>query len=599
MKHIISLLLFVVAFVWQSFGQVSWSKAEVESLGENLYRVSVRAELEEGWRIYDMDEYVDGPNATRFSFDSTSGVEFVGGVRSVESAVKQWDDIFAMEIGYYMGDGVTFYQDFAVDEGAGSSVDLSFSVEYMLCNKTSCTPPTEQEFVAKINRGSSSLWWIILEAVLWGFAALLTPCVFPMVPMTISMFMKGSGVGKNGGRLGALLYGFFIVVLYTLPVAAIIFATYFFGGGSLTADIFNWVATHWFPNLLFFVLFVLFAISFFGAFEITLPAKWVNRSDGKSDMSSVGGIFFLALTLVLVSFSCTGPIVGSVLIKSASGEIWQPIVTMLAFSVAFALPFGAVAMFPSFVGKMPKSGRWLGSVKVVLGFLELALAFKFLSVADQVYQWGILPRPLYLVVWVAIFFALGLYLFRRVSRVLSLVVFAFVLYLGSGLFGAPLRPLAGYLPPPVSETKTISAASSSNSIDDAQAYANSVGKPLMLYFTGYGCVNCREMEQRVWSDSRVRTLLDNDYVVLPLYMDSKEVLPEGDWVVSGSGRVLKMLGRVNSYIAVERFGVNAQPYYILLGRDGVELTQPMGYNLNVEEYLKFLEKGVAEYGLNR
>ncbi len=586
MKHILSFLLSLVVFIGQSLGQVSWSKAEVEPLGEDLYRISVCATLEDGWRMYDMDSYVDGPVSTKFSFADSSGVELLGGVLSVEQPVKRWDDIFAMEIGYYEGGGVTFYQDVLVD----GSADFDFAVEYMLCNKMSCTPPTEQEFSVKVGGGSGDLWWVILEAILWGFAALLTPCVFPMVPMTISVFMKGG----QGGRFGALLYGFFIVMLYTLPIAAIISITYIFGGDSVTVDIFNWVATHWLPNLIFFVIFVLFALSFFGLFEINLPSKWVNRSDAEADENSFGGIFFLALTLVLVSFSCTGPIVGSVLIKSASGEIWQPVVTMLAFSVAFALPFGLVALFPSVVSKMPKSGGWLGSVKVVLGFVELALAFKFLSVADQVYQWGLLSRELFLVIWIVIFAGLALYLFMGVSRVASIAVVAFVAYLSSGLFGAPLPPLAGYLPP--AQKVQTNTGITSNSIDDAQAFADSLGKPLMLYFTGHGCVNCREMEQRVWSDERVKAILQDDYVVLPLYMDSKEEVAESSWVTTKGGRVLKTLGRINSYLAVERFGVNAQPYYILLGRGGVELAKPMGYNLNVEEYLKFLEKGVAQYG---
>lgn len=260
--------------------------------------------------------------------------------------------------------------------------------------------------------GGGTLWALIIEAILWGFAALLTPCVFPMVPMTVSFFMKGEG-GPARGRFRAAMYGFFIVALYTLPIAAIIVITRILGGDTVTADIFNWLATHWLPNILFFLVFMVFAASFFGAFEITMPSWMVNKTDAKADSKGLAGIFFMALTLVLVSFSCTGPIVGSVLIKSTSGEFWSPIVTMLAFSVAFALPFTIFAFFPSMLKKLPKSGGWLNSVKVVLGFIEVALGMKFLSVADQTYHWGLLDREIYLAVWIVTFSLLGLYLLGK------------------------------------------------------------------------------------------------------------------------------------------------------------------------------------------
>jgi thiol:disulfide interchange protein DsbD len=313
---------------------------------------------------------------------------------------------------------------------------------------------------------------MVLEAIIWGLAALVTPCVFPMIPMTVSFFMKGSGSAAKG-RINASLYGLFIVVLYTLPIAAIIIITRLIGGGAVTADIFQWLATHWIPNILFFVVFMVFAASFFGAFEIVLPEKLVNDSDAKSDKGGLAGIFFMALTLVLVSFSCTGPIVGSVLIQSTSGEFWTPIITMFAFSVVFALPFTLFALFPTWLKQLPKSGGWLNSVKVVLGFVELALGLKFLSVADQTYHWGLLDREVYLALWIAIFSLMGMYLLGKlkfkhdsdmpylsVTRlVLAIITFSFVVYMIPGMWGAPLKALSGYLPPVQTQDFVVGAGS--------------------------------------------------------------------------------------------------------------------------------------------
>ena len=487
-----------------------------------------------------------------------------------------------------------------------------------------------------------SLWALILEAILWGLAMLLTPCVFPMVPMTVSFFLKGEST-PAAGRFKALMYGLFIVLLYTVPISIIIVLTRAIGGDAVTADIFNWLATHWLPNIIFFIVFMVFAASFFGAFEITLPSKWVNGSDAKASKGSLGGIFFLALTLVLVSFSCTGPIVGTVLIKSTSGEFWAPMITMLAFSMAFALPFTLLAMFPGLLKKLPKSGGWLNTVKVSLGFIEVALGLKFLSVADQTYHWGILNREVYLAIWIVVFTLLGLYLLGvirfkydeklkkipPVRLVLSLAVFAFVIYLIPGMWGAPLKALSGYLPP--METQTIrlgryapktadgtlelqgtgkgdgkNAEQPRNkynlkmplglpgyfTLEEGLEAAKAENKPVFVDVTGHGCVNCREMEQRVWSDPRVLEILRNRYVIVALYNDDKTPLDKEDWVTTPSGRVLKDLGRVNSYIARERFGVNAQPNYILLSPDGTQLAPPRGYNLDIEDFLAFLAKGL-------
>ncbi|MBR5075444.1 MAG: thioredoxin family protein [Bacteroidales bacterium] len=479
---------------------------------------------------------------------------------------------------------------------------------------------------AEQQTGSGGLWALILEAILWGFAMLLTPCVFPMVPMTVSFFMKGSENARQG-RLKAFLYGLFIVLLYTVPISLIIGITWIVGGNGVTADIFNWLSTHWLPNLIFFLVFMVFAASFFGAFEITLPSKWTNSADRNSDRKGLGGIFFLALTLVLVSFSCTGPIVGTVLIKSTQGEFWTPMVTMLAFSVAFALPFTVLALFPSLLKKLPKSGGWLNSVKVVLGFIEIALGLKFLSTADQTYHWHLLDREVYLAIWIAVFFLLGLYLlgkirfkydepleYLRVPRLtLAIAVFAFVMYLIPGMWGAPLKAISGYLPPMETQDFVIGRSSGPeipvqvrnesgdgtiriahnlpayDNLEDGLAAARESGKPVFLDFTGYGCVNCREMEQRVWSDPEVLRRLREDFVIVALHVDDKARLPESKWVTNDRGKVLKDVGRVNSYIALNQFGVNAQPNYFLLNGDGSRIAGPRPYNLDIQGFIDFLD----------
>ena len=484
------------------------------------------------------------------------------------------------------------------------------------------TAVTEEE-----QRAGGSLWALILEAVLWGFAMLLTPCVFPMVPMTISFFMKGSST-PAAGRFKAFMYGLFIVLLYTVPISLIIGATYIFGGETVTADIFNWLSTHWLPNIIFFIVFMVFAASFFGAFEITLPSALVNKSDKNSDKGGLAGIFFMALTLVLVSFSCTGPIVGSVLIKSTQGEFWTPMVTMLAFSVAFALPFTIFAMFPSLLKKL-KSGSWLNSVKVVLGFIEVALGLKFLSVADQTYHWGILDREIYLAIWIVVFILLGLYLLGKIkfeadSEVkhigifrlfLVIVDFTFVVYMIPGMFGAPLKALSGYLPPIETQDFIMSGNASQpvisideankgeklplgltgyHSMEEGYAAAKASGKPVFLDISGLACVNCREMEQRVWSDPKVLSMLKNDFVIVVLYTDDKTKLPESEWVTTSSGKVLKDRGRVNAWFVRENFGVSAQPNYVLLSPDGKQLAPIRGYNTDIDGFVEFLNSGLEK-----
>lgn len=635
--------LFTITAIAQS--PVHLSKTISEKDG--IYTLTVKATIDNGWHIYDAHHPY---NPTTLKFEAGKGVELVGDVRALSTPKQISDDIFG-NYGEYEGNAI-FEQEVKLTD---TSATVKAIFTYQACTEGQCTAPEEEELVFEIGStttpaeasaeiapvkdaaGSGSLWALIIEAVLWGFAALLTPCVFPMVPMTVSFFMKGSSTPAKG-RLNASLYGLFIVLLYTLPIAAIIIITRIVGGDAVTADIFNWLATHWLPNIIFFIVFMVFAASFLGAFEITLPSWLVNKSDAASDKSGVAGIFFMALTLVLVSFSCTGPIVGSVLIKSTSGEFWSPILTMLAFSLAFALPFTIFAFFPSILTKLPKSGGWLNSVKVVLGFIEVALGFKFLSTADQVYHWQLLDREVYLAIWIVVFSLLGLYLLGKlrfahdsevthvsVTRLsLAIVVFSFVVYLIPGMFGAPLKALSGYLPPLSSQdfvlggNSTVVSANSTSAesvkygdvlhlphdlqgffdLEEAEAYARKVNKPIFIDFTGHGCVNCREMEARVWSDAGVQQILRDEYVIVALYTDDKMVLPESEWVTTDSGKVLKSLGKINSHYALTRFGVNAQPYYILQGRDGNLLAAPRGYDLDVEGFKKFLNEGVAAYRNN-
>lgn len=516
------------------------------------------------------------------------------------------------------------------DNSCGAPEDWNFEIKLRKEAETAVTaeaPEISQNVTEEEQRAGGSLWALILEAVLWGFAMLLTPCVFPMVPMTISFFMKGSST-PAAGRFKAFMYGLFIVLLYTVPISLIIGATYIFGGETVTADIFNWLSTHWLPNIIFFIVFMVFAASFFGAFEITLPSALVNKSDKNSDKGGLAGIFFMALTLVLVSFSCTGPIVGSVLIKSTQGEFWTPMVTMLAFSVAFALPFTIFAMFPSLLKKL-KSGSWLNSVKVVLGFIEVALGLKFLSVADQTYHWGLLDREIYLAIWIVVFTLLGLYLLGKIrfeadSEVkhigifrlfLVIVDFTFVVYMIPGMFGAPLKALSGYLPPietqdfilgsnPSQQVVSIEEANKGeklplgltgyHSMEEGYAAAKASGKPVFLDISGLACVNCREMEQRVWSDPKVLSILKNDFVIVVLYTDDKTKLPENEWVTTSSGKVLKDRGRVNAWFVRENFGVSAQPNYVLLSPDGKQLAPIRGYNTDIDGFVEFLNSGLEK-----
>ena len=630
-----ALLTSAVSFAQPGMSEgITWTTS-VQEKGDGVYTLVFTGNVPSGHYTYTLkDEY----SATAINDLAVEGGELVGEVYEIGTPTVEEDGSQ-----HYYGK-IELAQDVKTTEGAV----VSGSIFSNICTDTTCSA---QYWDFEINVGGAaatyaaaeeetekegnSLWMLIIEAILWGFAMLLTPCVFPMVPMTVSFFMKGSE-SVAAGRFKAAMYGLFIILLYTVPISVIIILTRVIGGDAVTADIFNWLSTHWIPNIIFFVIFMIFAASFFGAFEIKMPQSLVNKSDQGADKKGLAGVFFMALTLVLVSFSCTGPIVGTVLIESTQGKFWAPMVTMLAFSGAFALPFTVLALFPSLLTKFKRSGgSWLNSVKVVLGFIEIALGLKFLSVADQTYHWGILDREVYLAIWIVVFTLLGLYLLGKIRfesdepvehltvprLTLSIAVFAFVVYLIPGMWGAPLSKLSGYLPPLTTQdfvlgqnnvnvqssddTKAVSSFGEKYdlhlplglegyfTLEEGLAASKETGKPVFVDITGHGCVNCREMESRVWSDPRVLEMLRNDFVIVALYTDDKTRLKAEDQVTDAqTGKVYKDLGRANSYIARTNWNVNAQPNYILLSPEGEMLAPVRGYDLDIDAFIEFLKSGL-------
>ena len=661
---IISLIVPMTS-VAQIYDPVQWSFS-TESLGNNEYNVIFKADIEAGWHVYSQNIADGGPIPTAFYFAEASDYERIGVVTESEAIVLQ-DPVFDMELRFFEKEAI-FTQ--KVKVLGKEPVAVKGELEYMVCNDGQCLPPTTVEFDINLNSGTianadaqakegDSLLSMILQAILWGLAALLTPCVFPMIPMTVSFFLHGSE-NKAAGRFKAIMYFIFIVLLYTLPIAIIIMVTWIFGGDSVTGDIFNWLSTHWLPNIIFFLVFMVFAASFFGAFEIVLPSSLVNKSDANSEKKGLAGVFFMALTLVLVSFACTGPIVGTVLIKSTSGEFWTPILTMFCYACTFALPFALFALFPSMLKNLPKSGGWLNTVKVILGFIEVALGFKFLSVADQTYHWHLLDREVYLSIWIVCFAMLGFYLLGKIRfknddpvesigvgrLILSIITFTFVVYMIPGMWGAPLKALSGYLPPQQTldfDLKRINQENADKVIEfiqqnvkavpagqaeqqqakptaeiceeprfndifhlphglkgyfdyeQALACAKAQNKPLYVDFTGHGCVNCREMEANVWSDPRVLKMLREDFVIVALYVDDKTKLPEEEWVMGGDGKMKKTIGRKYADFQITKFGTNAQPYYCLMGHNGELLHEPRAYNLDKDGFVQFLKEGLENF----
>jgi thiol:disulfide interchange protein DsbD len=498
-------------------------------------------------------------------------------------------------------------------------------------DKGKCEPKTFQA-AGESEAPSQSFLGFFLVAFLSGLAALLTPCVFPMIPMTVTFFLK-EGKSRAAAIRSGLIYGLSIILIYTL-VGTIVAVT-------LGADAANFLSTHWIPNVFFFLIFVIFAASFFGAFEIVLPSWLVNKVDKQADKGGLAGIFFMAFTIVLVSFSCTGPIVGTILVQSVSGEFLKPLIGMLGFSLAFAIPFGLFAIFPNWLSSLPKSGGWLNSVKVILGFLELALGLKFLSVADQTYHWGLLDREIYLALWIVIFTLMGLYLlgkikfshdsdipYLKVPRLfLAIATFSFVIYLTPGMWGAPLNALAGYLPPMSTHDFNLpgmirEASGLDEDLCEKPKYSDKLHlphglkgyfdyeqgmkcaaelkKPVFIDFTGHGCVNCREMEARVWSDPRVIKILKEEYVIISLYVDDKTIdLPENEQYFSKiNGRKITNLAKKNADLQMCYFNANAQPLYVLMDNQEDLLAKPRPYDLDKDAYVKFLEDGVKRYKEN-
>ncbi len=612
-----------------------------------------KATIDKGWHLYSSDFDPElGPMVTEVVFEENNSFELVGGLQAINPK-KGYDDIFEGDYTYFQLKG-EFRQTIKVLKGA---LNFSGSINYQVCTDETgdgrCIPfedDFEQSYfglksVVKsnpengaVNTGGKagsfekpedkSLWGFILFAFATGLIALLTPCVFPMIPMTVTFFLKDNENGGNAVRK-AIIFGISIIFIFTIlgTLTAVIFG----------ADTLNNLATHWFPNILVFLIFFIFALSFLGLFEITLPSIFVNKMDQQSDKGGLLGVFFMAFTLALVSFSCTFPIVGSVLVLSTQGEFIKPIFGMLAFSLAFALPFTLFAIFPDWLKKMPQSGGWLNSVKVVLGLLELALGLKFLSIADQAYHWGILDREVYLSLWIVIFAVLGFYLLGKIRLphdslmervgvfrlIFAILTFSFVLYLIPGMWGAPLKALAGYLPPMSSHDFDLVALHSGNSstksnicelpkyadklhyphglegyfdYDQAITCAREQEKPLFIDFTGHGCVNCREMEARVWSDPRILKRLKEDFVMVALYVDDRTVLPEADWYTSEyDGKVKKTIGRQNADYQIKVYNNNAQPFYVILDNDEDVVMNPRAYDLSIEGFSAFLDDATTRF----
>ena len=544
---------------------------------------------------------------------------FIYQVCDVTQCIPHWDD-FSISINIESGaPRAEYIRDVITDY---PSLDT-----YKKDSKLAATFSTKES--------DESLFIFFFMALFAGLAALLTPCVFPMIPMTVAFF-TGHEKDKSEAIRDAIIFGVSIVAIYSIVGIGI---SILFG-----AEVANDIATSAIANIIFFVIFFIFALSFLGAFEIELPSSFVNKMNKNSERGGLIGIFFMAFTLVLVSFSCTGPIVGSVLIESAQGEILKPIIGMLGFSLSFAIPFTLFAIFPEWMKSLPKSGGWLNSVKVVLGFLELALGIKFLSIADQAYHWGILDREVYLAIWIVIFFLMGIYLLGKlqlphdspiekisVTRLLlSICTFTFVVYMIPGMFGAPLKALSGYLPPMTTQdfdinrimreqqfSSGVGAEVDDNfptnarfssflhlphgisgffDYDEARTYAREVNKPLFIDFTGHGCVNCRKMEEYVWADAGVLSRLKNDYIVVALYVDDKTTLPEDEWFTSSyDGKIKKTLGKQNFDLQIGTFNSNAQPYYVLLDNDENLLSEPRAYDLNINSFVDFLDDGKSKF----
>ncbi|WP_278022540.1 protein-disulfide reductase DsbD family protein [Flavobacterium ginsengisoli] len=667
MKNTIIAFLLLISFSMfgQMYNPVKWTTT-VEKISDKEYILKAQAKIQSGWHLY--GQYIEegGPSPTAFTFkNQPKKIELIGKTTE-DKGHETVDKIFDMKIKYFE-DKALFTQKikFISDDIS----DVAAEVDFMVCDDSNCLPPSTEELTFKIPKekklacaeetavvkndsvtkeeksvsqteekkskqeiASSSkktesrgLLTIFILAFLSGFAALLTPCVFPMIPMTVSFFTKQSK-SKAAGIKNALIYGISIVIIYVL-LGSIVTAV--FGADSLNA-----LSTNVWFNLIFFILLVVFACSFLGAFEIVLPSSLANKVDSQADRGGLIGIFFMALALAVVSFSCTGPIVGTLLVEAASKGGIAPIVGMLGFSIAIALPFSLFATFPGWLNALPKSGGWLNTVKVVLGFLELALAFKFLSNADLVLQLHWLEREVFLAIWIAVFGMLAFYLFGKITLPhdsplnhisvgrlgFGLIVLSFTIYLIPGLWGAPLKLISGF-PPPMqysespnrlgvsgnSELKTTGSLPEGaehgpqniitfHDYNKGMEYAKKVGKPVLIDFTGYACVNCRKMEELVWSDPKVLGVLNNDVVLISLYVDDKKELPETEQYISETtGKKIKTIGNKWSDLQIKTYKANAQPFYVIVDHNSVNLTEPSAYNPNIEEYYGWLQSGIGKF----
>lgn len=672
MKRSILSLLFILTLVSANlFAQnpVSWNISLTDK-GNGEIELVAKAAIEPGWHLYDTQIPDGGPFPTSISIDEIKGATAVGKFHAINSKLhKDFDQVFEMEIGYYEN-VATFVQKFKITDK--SKFSLKGDIRAQACNDRECTPPIPIDFSFSsknlpaslvVAEGSQSetksdvdssitdsttsaidsttqavnntdfsgadLWTPVVKEIeaygavgstsnssllvifglgfLGGLVALVTPCVWPMIPMTVSFFLKRNKKNRAKAIQEAITYGLAIIAIY---VALGLIITAIFGASAL-----NDMATSAIFNLIFFALLIFFAASFLGAFELVLPASWTSKMDSKADSTTgIISIFFMAFTLALVSFSCTGPIIGNLLVDAASsGNMIAPAIGMSGFAIALAIPFALFAIFPSLLESMPKSGGWLNSVKVVLGFLELALALKFLSVADLAYKWGILDREVFLVLWIIIFALLGFYLLGKlkfahdsdlkhisVSRLfMAIVSLSFAVYLVPGLWGAPLKAISAFAPPHYTQDFNLYDGSVHAKFDDYEAgmkYAQDNNKPVIIDFSGYGCVNCRKMEASVWTDARVKHMLENDYVLITLMVDDKEKLPEVIEVQENGKTIkLKTIGDKWSYLQRHKFSTSSQPYYVLLDHQGKPIGPSYAYDENVDKYLSFLKEGITNF----
>ena len=643
---LLALLVLALPLCAQIYEPVKWT-FEQKQTSEKEGEIILKATIEDGWHLYGTQLPEDGPNATSFTFETLQDAELVGGIIAPEGLIKKYDPQFEMELNWYEKEA-TFVQKVKF---TGANPAVQGYVNFMACNDETCLPPVDvpfelgaqitavpaeqapaeqveadvqpletlaqpvvetdlwtpviEELHAFGSEGTTegrSLWLIFLSGLLGGFIALFTPCVWPIIPMTVSFFLKRSG-NKSKGKRDAVLYGISIVVIYVVLGLLI---TLIFGASAL-----NSLSTNAFFNLLFFALLVIFAISFFGAFEITLPSSWTTKIDEKAETTGgILSILLMAFTLVLVSFSCTGPIIGTLLVEVAgSGNILAPAIGMLGFAIALAIPFSVFAFFPTLLKSLPKSGGWLNSVKVVLAFLELALSLKFLSVADLAYGWHILDREVFVSLWIVIFASLGFYLLGKLRfphddavesvsvprYFLATISLAFALYMVPGLWGAPLKAVSAFAPPLYTQDFNLyddEVHAHFDNYDAGMSYAAMVGKPVVLDFSGYGCVNCRKMEASVWTDTQVKRMLTEDFILITLYVDDKTPLAEPYQVEeNGAKRNIKTIGDKWSYLQRSKFGANAQPFYVMLDNEGKPLNASYAFDENPSHFIEWLKKG--------